>query len=329
MRKLSASDRSALIKLASSLPAGSPERRTILAETRNKIVNGGFRFSGLTPEQLAFINIVLRAAADDLRRANVGASFSGFSSDKWQSGKPYQRDAFGGKSVLAGKPHALIDLGIEFFSGDKYVGRFSEDFRFILAQDGSVAVIQENLYGMRSTKAISAKEMGDKLGDILARSGTKHISNFNEDEANKQIIATFPPEPSSSEILTALNRAGFNAEFARSGDFVINGHFHARFHQKMGIKKGLTVGELNHVNFDVRDADLFHKEIGRGSFPILDTTAKNVNEWIEQISRIIRSGKTASDRSALIKLASTLPSGSPERRAILAGLQHRQGPRVR
>ena len=29
---------------------------------------------------------------------------------------------------------------------------------------------------------------------------------------------------------------------------------------------------------------------------------------------------TASDRSALIKLASTLPKGSPERKAILAGL---------
>jgi len=30
---------------------------------------------------------------------------------------------------------------------------------------------------------------------------------------------------------------------------------------------------------------------------------------------------TASDRSALIKLASSLPAGSPERKAILAGLQ--------
>lgn len=31
MNKISAQDRSALIRLASSLPAGSPERRTILA----------------------------------------------------------------------------------------------------------------------------------------------------------------------------------------------------------------------------------------------------------------------------------------------------------
>ena len=30
---------------------------------------------------------------------------------------------------------------------------------------------------------------------------------------------------------------------------------------------------------------------------------------------------TATDRSALIRLASTLPAGSPERRAILAGLK--------
>ena len=30
---------------------------------------------------------------------------------------------------------------------------------------------------------------------------------------------------------------------------------------------------------------------------------------------------TAADRSALIRLASTMPAGSPERRAILAGLQ--------
>ena len=34
---------------------------------------------------------------------------------------------------------------------------------------------------------------------------------------------------------------------------------------------------------------------------------------------------TASDRSALIRLASTMPAGSPERRAILAGLQKTAG----
>jgi hypothetical protein len=33
---------------------------------------------------------------------------------------------------------------------------------------------------------------------------------------------------------------------------------------------------------------------------------------------------TASDRSALIRLASTMPAGSPERKAILSGLTHRR-----
>lgn len=36
---------------------------------------------------------------------------------------------------------------------------------------------------------------------------------------------------------------------------------------------------------------------------------------------------TASDRSALIRLASTLPAGSGERRAILAGLKQARAPR--
>lgn len=35
---------------------------------------------------------------------------------------------------------------------------------------------------------------------------------------------------------------------------------------------------------------------------------------------------TAADRSALIRLASTLPAGSAERKAILAGLQKQAGP---
>ena len=37
---------------------------------------------------------------------------------------------------------------------------------------------------------------------------------------------------------------------------------------------------------------------------------------------------TASDRSSLIRLASSLPKGSPERKAILAGLKSKRRPRV-
>jgi hypothetical protein len=70
MSKLSASDRSALIKLASSLPSGSPERRAILA--------------GLQQKKASDLPVGVQSLLTDLERIN-GVS-SATITDSWRDG---------------------------------------------------------------------------------------------------------------------------------------------------------------------------------------------------------------------------------------------------
>lgn len=102
--------------------------------------------------------------------------------------------------------------------------------------------------------------------------------------------------------------------------------------------KGDIAGEL--VDLDSYIA--LEKHEGRDGSPLMkkmqkkyDTIEAMANRafgrgWYRRMGRgyesQIRRSLTASDRSALIRLASTLPKGSPERRAILAGLKT-AGPR--
>ncbi len=59
-------------------------------------------------------------------------------------------------------------------------------------------------------------------------------------------------------------------------------------------------------------------EMAKGLKQVVDVLGKDkVNKMLEKVSP---KGKKASDRALLIRLASTHPVGSPERRAIIAGL---------
>jgi len=110
MRKLSSSNRSALIKLASSLPSGSPERRAILAGLQQKAASGEvnipdvhiFDNAVVDSKAKVFGNARVRDEAELVGKAQVYGN-ADVSEGAWVSGKVFGDAIVSGDTMISGK----------------------------------------------------------------------------------------------------------------------------------------------------------------------------------------------------------------------------------
>ena len=255
-RTLTAADRSALIRLASTLPAGSAERRAILA--------------GLSKQAMAFRfpQFPIKGVGDKL--TVMGTFEAGTEPSKY--GEPQGRKV----RLTPDTPEGYV---LDVIKGYK--------------SNPSSAMIDQMGGGAWAN---------DEPDQYLVNFGGMKVYVTQDDWDAKKIMAVPPAKEWASSLLKA------------SQDDIIE--------QLRVLNGGRHLDLLPHQLEKVWD-----KKHGRGAWANLLVTNLTKNLPIgkrdlrfiqDQALKMIRT--SSSDRSALIRLASALPAGSAERRAILAGL---------
>jgi hypothetical protein len=278
-----AADRRSLIKLASTLPAGSVERRVLLAEVSADALAEGFGLEGLTEEQ--------RLKIEERNKKTTGR--------KWN-------------------PREDADLIRRALKGD-----ISEDERelllyspyyFNLARPGQRVGAHLNLgdkfkyHGLRSFvlkgKGLSGKTIGHVPRGLILD------AKFNVQASGQKKV----------------ERAGEGG-----GGKTVHAGAIGRWGGERASKKGIRIKyEPWHMRWFMRE----NPETGEWDIPVLGAKkvyllplGRSGQVWAEGVedmpepraSKYRRASKQA--RRSLVRLASTLPTGSNERLAILSCLK--------
>lgn len=256
-RKLTASDRSALIRLASTMPAGSDERRAILAGLKKAMA---FRFP----------QFPIKGVGDKVMV--MGAFEAGTEPSKY--GEPQGRKV----RLTPDTPEGYV---LDVIKGYK--------------SNPSSAMIDQ----------MGGGAWNDEPDQYLVNFGGMKVYVTQDDWDAKKIMAVPPAKEWASSLLKA------------SEDDIME--------QTREFNDGKHLGLLPHELEKMWD-----KQNGRGAWANLLVTNLTKNMPMDKrVLRIIqkealkRIRTSSSDRSALIRLASSMEKGSPERKVILAGLDKR------
>lgn len=279
-RTLTASERRSLIKLASTLPVGSVERRVLLAELSADALAEGFGLDGLTEEQ--------RLKIEERNKKTKGR--------KWN-------------------PREDADLIRRALKGD-----ISEDERkillyspyyFNLARPGQRVGAHLNLgdkfkyHGLRSFVLKGKGLSGDTIGHVPR--GQILDAKFNVQASGQKKV-----------------------EDAGGGNKTVHAGVIGRWGGERASKKGIQIRyNPKYMRWFMRE----NPETGEWDIPVLgakkvyllpigkfgEVWAEGVEDMPEpRASKYRRASKQA--RRSLVRLASALPTGSSERRAILSCL---------
>lgn len=121
----------------------------------------------LTSEQKSFLKDLAAALNAILRQHVDGSKPSYFARTDYQTNKHYTRDGFGRNSILAGVPHAKIEL---FISAIKD-GRHFEGLpscELLLSADGATAIMKEDTPWGRGVRPMTSREIGTAWGRSIA-----------------------------------------------------------------------------------------------------------------------------------------------------------------
>jgi len=261
-RTLTASDRSALIKMAAALPAGSPDRKAILA---------GLRVAETPLEEQMFThpktkNKVKFTSLPKEEQAKIRSKMKGKSKDVDDKGK--------GKGALSWMQ------------------------RTTGMSDGDMSKLKDAW-----KKNFDPKKSTSELLEILKK---------EEPELHAKIQKAKKRSPSGT--LEALR------QMAKS-----EGKSEGKSEEQKGGPKKKSKAELvkdyeKAIGESNMSAEDKKKALERAKDPKFDPGAALGAMGDEEAT-----GKKASDRSRLIRLASSMPKGSEMRRAILAGLREAYG----
>lgn len=302
MKTLTASERSALIKLASNLPTGNPERRAILASLGKASGRGGGYVGNAKPNPSQqnviqkFIIEPLYKALKKVKSAGEGLFFTAnimTDLSRQKTNKVYKRDAFGGKSELAGVPHAKISMSVDFnyFDGKKAnrVGSLYPSPEFLISEDGATLVTVGNLYGMRTNTNIDPSKFGKSLLKRCEKQGKSSLDEWLFNKETARLESLYPDAPDYQDLSSALVYAGFwDIRKERLTQQAGGGGFRAFYATLEGVKL------LTSFHQDVYSGQI-KWSIGRklgdtiteGTFPIQSSTQKNVDRWVVEIKKAV------------------------------------------
>jgi len=283
-RALTASYRKALIRLASTLPAGSADRRVLLAEVSADALAEGFGIEGLTEEQ--------RRNIEERNKKTTGR--------KWDP----REDADLVRRALRGD-----------ISEDERKILLRSPYYFNLARPGQRVGAHLNLgdkfklHGLRSFVLKGKGLGGDTIGHVPR--GLILDARFNVQASGQKKV----------------EEAGGKNKTVHAGVL-------GRWGGERASKKGIRIKyEPWHMRWFMRE----NPETGEWDIPVLGAKkvyllplgrsgqvwADGVEDMPEpQASQYRRASKQA--RRSLVRLASALPTGSIERRAILSCLNDQE-----
>jgi hypothetical protein len=276
-RTLTATDRSALIRLASSLPVGSPERRVVLA--------------GLD-----------KVAEDGDEEKDSGGS-----------GKPSGKfiefmEEVGDQKVR--NPDTGNEVKVKSLKGEKGKALVQKEFQKWLKEPKKDEPKKKDEAKKNEPKKKDEAKKKDDKGDKSAPTPfhKKPASELMADGQSKQTFAAI------FDIDRYMGRAPFYKAFEEAmkqitpEDFASKESVDALF-DKMDWDNEV----LNYIGSSLSDKKTGPRD-RKKAYNWLDALADSAHQKAQ------KGKKASSDRSALIRLASAMPAGSDERRAILAGL---------
>ena len=125
----------------------------------------------LSKEQKDFMRQIVQALNGELRSRFTGSKFRYKARTDYQTDKVYKRDGFGRNSVLAGVPHARIDMYLDLARGKELLRSTDlPSLVMLLSQDGSTVVMDKDIrwgHGVRD-----ARRLGKAWAEaIVARVG--------------------------------------------------------------------------------------------------------------------------------------------------------------
>jgi hypothetical protein len=352
MRTLTASDRSILTRLASSLPTGSRERRAILAGLAKRATE----FS--SKEELA--KYLKDHPNADPKNHSVKESDKG--GDERIKGESKSREI---KSADGKDPHHVMGAA----GGNKvFMGNYTVKHLQTHAQPGKGSVFSGKIKPEDISAAINkipakffeegggafeidvpnaGSDLVQKSSDILKKyPNAKKITVPKQEgvvmgeDGKPKMGENGKPIPKMVDVTAYVVDDGEDA-FSTNKMTVVLRPANPQFMPEEAKKDEELSGALNDKKgFAVLTAFPGKKDVPKASewgdeyAIIVPNGGKGADADVQKALGSSKKGSvthhpqdrvmrklTASDRSALIKLASTLPSGSSERRAILVGLQ--------
>ena len=311
-KNLTASDRKSLIRLASSLPAGSDERRAILSSLSKrareydpkdvaKQIDRAKTLSGVDP---ALAKHIVTTGLDDgvvpddvipMGKTTVSAGKLKPSQTTMQLPKTLSM----AMAMLLGDMAIGGDLGA-IISSDNHILDGHHRWSAAIAAGGpgvSVGGYKAKMPGAELIKVLNIVTKG-VFGRNRGNPGTGSISSYtpaNVRKALAKMVESGTDRLSAADVEKALTLLGGSVED--------------------GI-------EQMAANIASMPTSVPAWAPDRADMPVIDgkdlpDTAKVLNKGLVNWNTPI----TPQDRRAMARLASALPAGSPERRAILAGLQ--------
>ena len=137
----------------------------------------------LTSEQKTFMQQTAKAMLSELKSKLTDSQISpNYVADtKYQTGKPYVKDAFGRKSVLAGVPHARVQIDVTIVhQGNTYriswVDQDGSPLDFLLSADGQIVIIKDDTHWGRGTRSPTAHQLGSAWADFVLRRFQRAVS---------------------------------------------------------------------------------------------------------------------------------------------------------
>lgn len=196
-------------------------RKFLASSQRNAAIQN---LSALTTEQKGYLRRFGKAMEPILREfTEARFSMSGSVYGDWQSGKKmYVKDGFGRKSILAGKPHAKVVLFMSILTEDGNNHPVREPLEVLIAQDGSIALIKNDMLGgkIRATKSVEAEDLGKEWATYLAKLARRFIqdaarSKAIEEEVQAQIKLRQEAEAAAAKARQEAAEAAAAAELLR------------------------------------------------------------------------------------------------------------------
>ena len=283
MKTLTASERSAMVRLAATLPVGSPERRAILAGCE-KLPAGAMR--------------------DNCEKSKK---------DGVQPGKGKSKAKSDSKKDDGKMPAELL----EKFKSKKKAGETTTltfDVKYLMPL---VNILNKDGYEVRQTRSgmeIVGHRRFDRMAAQVPDALKKHQFTSEDNpnpKGNDKDGDGKSNEPSPVKGKTAAAKLSPEQISEIKGEMVKNG-VPVRF-MKGGGSLNIETGKTT-----PRGANVMHQIV---YWNFTKETAKKIADWLGARASFDKSasfkGKKASDKAALIRLAATLPVGSPERKDII------------
>ena len=329
---LTASDRKSLIRLASKLPVGHPKRQTILADLKKsaktpKDTSDLKNF--LNTKYESFVSLLGKSANDPkilaliksgLADGDKGDDKISFSSTNIAAPKlkPTQNEIDIDKSLawpLKSKEtleKCMAGSGVEFFGpivtySGKYIidGHHRWSQIYCVNPKATCASVNMTISGLKPLEALKAVQMA--IAVKIKKIPVQTVSGTNLLKAGENVVKDYVKKNLKEDLIPIYAKHGAGSDREEIAEYIWK-----NVQQMQKTSQPVAGAPARGFMPQTDQASGWEKDLADGKI--------NIKPPYEKKSTM---NLTASERKSLIRLASKLPVGDSERKAILSGLVRR------